>query len=137
MSNITDRSPLGMKWYRFFVHIRPWIGVVFFLLFVFGSGETFLTLMNINIAGAALAIPTIIYVVTYIADTIANLVLFFKEKDGSGESIFGFIKGLLIFEIFYLPYSTVLGQFYSKRSHSKSARFGATSKRGQTAGKRV
>lgn len=116
MSNMTDRNSLGMKWYTFYVKVRPWIGLAFFLLSAFTYGETFLTLMNTNLVGAAFAIPTIIYVASYVAYTIANLVLFFKERNESGEALLGFIKGLLIFEVFYIPYGSILGQYYEGQS---------------------
>lgn len=116
MSNITDRSSLGMKWYTFYIKVRPWIGLAFFLLSVFAYGETFLTLMSINLVGAAFAIPTIIYVASYVVYTIANLILFFKERNGSGEALLGFIKGLLFFEVFYIPYGSILGQYYEGQS---------------------
>lgn len=113
---MANRRSLGMKWYTFYVKVRPLLGLAIFISSIFTYGETYLMLMNINFVGAAFAIPTIIYIVLDVAYIIANMILFFKERNEFGESLLGFIKKLLVFEVFYIPYSSILGQYYEGQS---------------------
>ena len=108
----------GMKWYRFYVVVRPWLALTTALISVTAYGEDFRILMDVELVGAYYAIPTMVYVACLLAAAAANMVLFFKARESGGEDLFHFIKGLLIFEVFYLPLDPVMSQLYGGRKLS-------------------
>ena len=108
MNTLSAHDPLGMKWYTFYTKVRPWILLVVFLLSIPTYGESLVTLMDISLVGTSVAIPVVIYVIADVAYIIANIVLLFKTREESQEMLFAFIRGLLIFELFFFSYTSML-----------------------------
>lgn len=102
----TQTKPLGMKWYTFFVKIRPWIVIVFSVLFLLSYIETIPLLLDVEIFG----ISYLLYIVGYFAEVVLHVILLKKTNTTKAE-LLEWIKLILIFETCYFSYGYAMQQY--------------------------
>ena len=107
---------LGMKWFKFFTKIRAYIGVVLGALLAL---STFLQLADYFKYGSfnSAVVITIVQILCYVSSAIMLLILALKTDDYEksvlrGESLFKYIKALLIYEVAYVEFCWVISKYY-------------------------
>ena len=97
-----NSNVLGMAWYIFFTKVRPWIAVVFTLAFLAGYSDTIVPLLQIEYFGVFLFALNLMYIVSYAANVVLQIVLFAKASSNAhlrnSQGLLKFIKGVLIYE---------------------------------------
>ena len=101
----TNPVQLGMKWYTFYVKIRPVIAIVSFIAYMFGYINTFLALVNFGLTGFLILYGA--FAIGYVVYAILNIILFNKANKAK-SCVFGYIPGdFLTFIRKFLIYETV------------------------------
>ena len=110
--DVVGKEELGMKWYTFFVKVRPWIVLAFTSLICLGTLSSISTLLNYQVWGPVLFTLNLISIISYVGKAAVQMMLFVsaKKKD---KNLLGKIRIVLIFDICYIMYDTLMRNIYT------------------------